>query len=606
MVEASQQQYLLKPYIFPDPTSSKWWTSPTQLNGQTFLNDLFDSSYLYPPNHLILRLVNRLYHIQHSKTKSEFINDPEIQKVFGTLDKSLLEEFYDFIKYNKDTQELDRFHSSFIADPSFIKGSGLETIQGEAAEKFAIHLLEKISASYLIVDGLLHASPIPSSTILNHSSDWSLPTPQTSGITGMVGKSDPILSESKLRDAINEIRSQSIDINSITSGTDRLTLILPRPLKNAANPLINRIQELTLLNTITEYKLKLSDKIDRRALLTQARKIAKGNENDRLILGRMEDYPPPIKSKTDGRVVVEGIGLGRIDRLERDWYKLKTSLGINSLFKLGGQDLDSSNCVQMATDEFRNALSTSKIHDIANTTGTNRIIIGIARKMENSIAQHQLIEFMRSGRWFAPKDLGIGFSPIKSSVDALNKGMMVQRNYADLSNVQVGNAIEPKTVILVPLVTPDGNQYNAIIERDTFFIPQQLTHSEFRFGITKYLDSKGIAQSLPNPDLFSIRVSRPTGKMRLNTIRKYQRKAYELLFSTPQQGHHANFILGTWMPEVSILVYAGATQNEVLKLLQMTQRDYPITYNSFQSFDISFLNLKWISGSFNPPMEQNH
>ncbi len=595
MADQNITSYLPKSNSLPNPASFKWLTSPLPLQVRKFLDGLFDSKCLIEEitsQHILLRLVNRIYFIQHSKTKSEFINDPEIRKLFGTNDKNLLEEYYDFIRYNKDSQELDKYSSiqDFISDPTanFIKGSELDSTQGEAAEKFTIHLLEKIYASYLMMNGFLQESPLSSSLFLNDWFPLSVRHAEQLGITPC----DPILTERKFWDSTNNIRFQSIDINSITSGTDRLSLILPITPENGTLT----ISGLTLLNTVTEYKMKLSDKIDRRAFLTRAHKIVKGNENDRLILGKMEDYPPPLRSKTDRRVVVEGIGLGRIDRLGRDWYKLKTSLGINSLFKRGTKELDTKNCLEMATDEFRKALAVNipKPTSLDDTHAINRIIVGITGKMENSVAQHQLIEFMRSGRWFAPKNLGIGFSPIKSSVDALKRGLMTQRSYADLPNVGLGEAIDPDTAILIPLLTPNGRQYNGIIERDTFFHVQQLNHSEFRFGITKHLDMRGIVQRIPNSDLFSIRVPRPTG--RLHTIRKYQRKVYELLFLTPHQGHHTNLILGMWMPEVSILTYAGATQYEVLKLLEMTRKDYPITYNYFQTFDMSFLKLKWVNG----------
>ncbi len=603
---------------------------------------------------MILRRMDVLYYLQHGLGKQEFIR--RFQGFFGNLDVNLLGSYYDFIEGNKSKEILSRCNS--MGDVigygcgGLIGGSELKSYEGEVAEKFFLHFIERELGSYLLVRGFRGGHQYPGTLFLH---DFTLDGDYLTGLLYSLGadRAEEVLSRclggridqkvgtegfvldalrteelvlGALRTALVLIKRHSLDVNGISSGSDRMTLVVPIdgvPKDDVMGCLVNYfIDEVFshgFLNTIDEYKITFSRYLDDRLVLIPADRVLDAcNENTLEIFGRLSDYPELLRSGDDSRVFLPSVGLGRLDKLGRDWLKLKNELGVNDLFTRGFE----------ATDELKLALAKrnfgvgtlSKLSS-GDLVTVERVISGFVRKMENSIAQHQIIEFMRSGRWFDPKDLGLGFSQIRSTKVALETGLMKLTHYSDLVQVKVGDkvsilngetpvpekmggAVPVKVmgvdgvfiegfIILLPLMDCDGRQYIGIVDRDSFFAPHEVS-GDTRLGITKFLEGD-LVKYFDNLDLFSTVIETAS----LETIwqfRRYQEKVYNLVFQTPGQGHCSNFLFGRWMPEQSFLTYAGVPENEVFRLLKRLGHDYPVTFNHVRSFGISKLNLKWMEG----------
>lgn len=592
------------------------------------------------PYMIFMQRTNVLYRFQHYKSKSQFLRDRKVQIYFGTKDANLLGEYYDFIRKNKNVEKITKYDLiDFIkgSNANFIKGCKMFSFQGEKAEKLVLHMLERELGGYSIREMLVDQGTFPPTLVLNKFTNntdiltdavFKFPDTKKRQIIKMMKERDIQVSrksvdriEEALKNAIDHIIQHSLDINGISSGTDRLTLIIPvtpidenNDLAKITNFLSERIQEKTFMNTIGEYKLNLSKGLDQRIFITEAKKIVeKGNENSKLILGRIGDYPAIIRTTEDKRLFTDGIGLGRIDRLKRDWTKLAATLGIHQLFNVGTKELSSTNAADLATDDFKSAISKDNFgKNFSNLLANqkhivDRIITGYVQKMENSIAQHQIIEFMRSGRWVEVTDLGITFSSINTVKNAMDNNLMTLRCHDSLGIAEVNTRADVSRIIQIPLRDTMGNTFFGIIDKDTFFAPQTIKTNEetvSRFGITKFIDQDGIVRYFDDPNMFSIIIDdvslfsrAPLKGEDLYLFREYQKQVYNLLFHTPNQGHQSNFILGKWMPEINILTYAGATIQEIENLLQKIQHDFPVTYNHYRLFDVSIFKLKWNTSS---------
>ncbi len=614
----------------------------TKLYDMNYLNSIKEISL----NEIFLRKVNLMYYFHHTKTKSQFIKDKKVQTYFETKDKNLLGEYYEFIKSNKNVGEISKYNSitDVIKDPNanFIKGSEIFFNQGERAEKFILHMLEKELSYYFLVNRLLDNDIFPASLILNSSTNednvlngtvFKLSDAKKKQVINKIKERNiPVsctsvdLVDEALKNAIDHIKRHTLDANGVSSGTDRLTLIIPSTpiegtddLTRTTNFLIEQIQDKTFMNTIEEYKINLSDNLDRRTFITDANRITlKGNENTKLVLGKIEDYPALIRSIEDKRLFIGGVGFDRIDRLKRDWIKLTCALGIDQLFYVDSEGLRSSNAVSLATNEFKLAIAKRSFGELKfSQLSENQkqivhcIIKGYVQKMENSIAQHQMIEFMRSGRWPEPKDLGIGFSSINTIKDAMENNLLIIKKQDNLVSTSVGDIISNLSdIIQIPLRDANGTLYIGIIDKDTFFAPQTINTPKgivHRFGITKFIDRNGIVRYFDDLDMFSIEIDdislfsrAPLQTDDLDQFRRFQEQVYNLVFSTVNQGHQSNFILGRWMPEVNILSYAGTTASEVENLLGKLRGDFPITFNHYRSFDVSEFGLKWNTRGIDP------
>ena len=598
---------------------------------KNFLNEIDGIS----PKEIISRKVNFLYYYQSTKTKTQFVNDTKIQSYFGTTDSKILEEYFRLINNNKNVDELAKYDSiaEIISNPkaNFIKGSEIFHFQGEIAQKLYLNIIEREFPAIHLIEIALGKSRLPGSMFLaNFTTDGNpitdiilkLSSKQKKAIISKMkevgisisDESVDLLDQAFLK-ALDLVKQHSIDVNTVGIGTDRLTLIVPpEPLEETnrltkiTNFLVATIMENSYLNTIDEFKLSLTGV----ASLSSPVKSLDANGNAGLLIGELGGYPPIIQSAIDNRTFIDGFGLARIDRLGRDWNKLKTMAGdINLFTSLPSNELCSLNALDFATDDLKLAIAKNnfKVDKISDLNAVqmriiNKIIVGYVAKMENSIAQHQMIEFMRSGRWPEPKNLGIDFPLTLAVQDALSSQLLKIKNHDDLVVVEVNDKVTDfSSIILIPLKDAEGNTYRAIIDRETLFCPQNVTIGNcaiVRFGITKYLDETGTVRLFENPDLFSIKLNEsqqsifsrtPLDNDDLVTFRELQREIFIRVFLSKNQGHASNFIFGHWMPEINILSISGVDINKVNNILDGLKRDYPITFTHQRLFDVSDLKL---------------
>ncbi len=593
---------------------------------------------------ILYRKVNILYFIQDSLSKRDFLRDVRIRTYFGTDDTGLLGDFYDFIEISKAGEVLSQYGciDDIGYEVSFLGSCKLPMAFGEVGEKFILHMLEREIGSYFLMNSLFLDVHFPASMVLHRYREgdmltsflYSFSSGQRSRIIselamGGILVSDGVDLDRAFLNALEYIWQFSIDINSVTTGSDRLTLIVPVDgslieLDGVTQFFVDRILARTYINCNVEYKLSLSHNVHYGNLLSSAQKIlGKGYDNQRFVLGELSEYPAFIRSNEDFRYFADGLGLGRIDRLGRDWMKVRVSMGVNRLFRDGVLnspnicDLNSSNACNLVTDEFLLSLCKLRfgIRDLNLLTcfqrdAIDRLIVGFVRKMENSIAQHQLIEFMRSGRWFEPKNLGYGFPLSRSSLDSLSDDLMTVKYHRDLIIADIGLVVERgdsnwEKLIMVPLRDTYGNSYNGIIDRVALFGIEKVRvmgDMQYRFGITKYLGIDGEVRYFEDIDLFSIRVDPsvfscfPLKGQSLQKFREYQGMVFQLIFQVENQGHETNFLFGHWIPEFSILSYGGICPKTVDNLQKRLQMDFPVTFNDLCVFNPSIFMLKWSEG----------
>ncbi|RMG19847.1 MAG: hypothetical protein D6732_29385, partial [Methanobacteriota archaeon] len=320
------------------------------------------------------------------------------------------------------------------------------------------------------------------------------------------------------------------------------------------------------------------------------------NSIKNLLYGNPTTYPAAVRMNSKDSLFITDLGFGRLDALGRDWKRIASGMNVNGeLFRIdkirNGLALTSENAFRLATAEFRKALALRLFgRDYATLKRQERkvvfrMITALAKKFENSIAQHQLIEWMRSGRWVNVEHLGF-LHPYNRSAE-----VMEIVDHVDIA--KTGGALE----ITLPFWI-ESRIFMLRITPTTLFRTEWVDN-QLRFGFTTHLE-EGMVKPVPKKylDLTSVIVKEPLpdGKptrTSMRMIRELQQKVFRLVFRTDGIGHPSNWIDGSFMPELTILEYGNATTGFLKKMFHSSREYIPKGFDAFKGYSTELFRFTW-------------
>ncbi len=553
---------------------------------------------------IIERKLAQLFLRRRGVSKADFVTNPMIISYFGTCDYNRLGFLYDMLEEMDSSESLgsESLEGLKEREPfSPVEFSRFVNTDAEHIQKFIAGVYEREFASLLFLHALETGGEFPLSSIL-----WEYGTGLLELIPYITKERLAMLEEVldqkvsvesyrfAFSGAVRLLRRHAFIFNGIWKGCDRLDLILPHV--TTEEPLTQKLLSLMLSiglkNTIAELKLTVTGRPSIRGVGKYVRDIRRGSIK-KLLYGDPYKYPSCIRIVSKDNLFLTVLGFGRLDALARDWRRISYELGAD-LFRTKGE-LSPETAFRLSTEDFRNALAQRKFgKNYTNLKSDERkivyrLITALTQKFQNTIAQHQLIEYMRSGRWIKVDNLGYRLPQSKTG-EAME---IVEQE--SLPQGEVGDQLQDS--ITIPFCI-EGEIFRLLIANGTLF--QTETINGFpRFGFTKYMDGN-VVRLLPerileftsvktDPSLFSGIPRRST----VRQIRSLQERIFKMVFRTDGIGHPSNWIEGEFMPERTVLEYGNATHSALKRMLHRVKEHVPVGFDLFKAYSTKLFNFSW-------------